>query len=200
MRLMVGLGNPGADHARQRHNFGFVILERIVGRYGFSGWQERMHGLISDGRYRGEKILALKPQTYMNNSGYSVGTVARFFKLEVERIVVFHDEIDLPLGKVRIKRGGGTAGHRGLHSLDEHIGPDYWRVRLGIGRPENRSLVRDYVLQNFAPAEREQSEKLCEACVTAWPLLIENQHSCFLSRIAVAMEVTQTQDKPGQAS
>lgn len=200
MRLMVGLGNPGAEYARQRHNFGFVLLERIVARYGFSGWHERMQGLISEGRHRGEKILALKPQTYMNRSGCSARAVARFFKLEAEQIVVFHDEIDLALGRVRIKNGGGTAGHRGLHSLDEHIGPNYWRVRLGIGRPGDRSLVRDYVLQSFAPAELEQLEKLCEACVAAWPLLMEDQHSCFLSRVAAAMAVTQMQDESRQAS
>lgn len=193
MRLLVGLGNPGLEYAKQRHNIGFMLLEQIAARYGFSNWRKRMQGLLSEGSLSGllsrghrhnEKLLALKPQTYMNRSGSSVGAMVRFFKLEPEQVLVFHDELDLPLGKVRIKQGGSTAGHRGLLSLDEHIGNRYWRVRLGIGHPGHRSMVQGYVLQNFTQDEQVQLERLCEACVVALPLLIEQRYSCFLNHLA----------------
>ncbi len=150
MLLWVGLGNPEPGMARNRHNIGFMALDTIAIRHGFSPWRARFKGLVCEGSVAGEKILALKPQTYMNASGESVQAAVAFYKLPTEAITAFHDELDLAPGKVRVKRGGGAAGHNGLRSMDRQLGsPDYWRVRLGIGHPGNKERVLGHVLGDF---------------------------------------------------
>jgi len=153
MRLVVGLGNPGSRYARNRHNVGFMAVDLIARRHGVPGFRSRFKGELAEGVIGGERRLLLKPQTYMNDSGESVAEAARFFKISPDEIVVIHDEIDLRPGKLRVKRGGGTAGHNGLRSIDALLGPDFWRVRIGIGHPGIKELVQPYVLQNFPSEE-----------------------------------------------
>lgn len=145
--LLVGLGNPGKDYARHRHNAGFMVLDRIQEQGGFPDWRKKFSGMMSEK----DGVVLLKPMTYMNLSGQSVGEAARFYKTPPEQIVVFHDELDIAPGDMRIKKGGGSAGHNGLKSITAHLDtPDYWRVRIGIGHPGHRDLVSDYVLSNFS--------------------------------------------------
>src|SRR5437660_7990791 len=153
MRLIVGLGNPGSRYARNRHNIGFMAAEAIARRYGFPAFRSRFKGELSEGVIGGQRRLLLCPQTFMNASGESVLAAMRFYKIGPAEIVVIHDELDLRPGKVRVKRGGGNAGHNGLRSIDAMIGPDYWRIRIGIGHPGVRELVHPYVLQNFTEDE-----------------------------------------------
>ena len=152
MLLFVGLGNPGAKHARNRHNIGFMAVDEIVRRHSFGPFRSRFQGLVAEGVLAGEKVQALEPLTYMNNSGQSVAAAVKFYKLDPAEIVVFHDEIDLAFGKVRAKTGGGTAGHNGLRSIAQHIGPDFRRVRIGVGHPGDKDRVHGYVLRDFAKA------------------------------------------------
>lgn len=154
MQLFVGLGNPGAKFARNRHNVGFMALDQIAADHAFSPWRSKFDGLICEGRLDTDKITLFKAQTYMNNSGHPVGQVLRFFKLDSTDITVFHDEIDLAPGKCRLKNGGGHAGHNGLRSLHNHIGPHYSRVRIGVGHPGHRDKVAGYVLRDFAKADQ----------------------------------------------
>ncbi len=153
MQLFVGLGNPGAKYAHNRHNIGFMALDRIAGDHGFGPWKSKFQGQISEGRLGGDKVLLLKPETFMNRSGQSVGEAMRFYKLEPGDVTVFHDELDLAPGKVRVKQGGGHAGHNGLRSIHDHIGEAYRRVRLGIGHPGRKELVSGYVLRDFPKAD-----------------------------------------------
>ncbi len=153
MRLIVGLGNPGTRYERNRHNIGFMAVDEIVHRHGFAPFRSKFQGEIAEGTIGGKRVYALKPQTYMNASGDAVGEAARFYKVAPEEIAVLYDEIDLAPGKLRVKRGGGAAGHNGIRSIDDAIGEDYWRVRLGIGHPGVKELVQPYVLQNFAAEE-----------------------------------------------
>ncbi|QPH55825.1 aminoacyl-tRNA hydrolase [Pontivivens ytuae] len=153
MKLFVGLGNPGAKYARNRHNIGFMALDRIASDHGFSPWRAKFQGEVAEGRLGTAKVVLLKPTTFMNNSGQSVGEALRFWKLGAEDLTVFHDELDLAPGKVRVKRGGGHAGHNGLRSIHAHVSPDYARVRLGIGHPGHKDRVSGYVLSDFAKAE-----------------------------------------------
>jgi len=183
MRLLVGLGNPGARHARNRHNIGFMAVDEIVGRYGFGPWRKRFQGRVAEGRVGGEKLLALEPQTYMNESGRAVGEALRFYKLEPEQAVVLHDEIDLKPGKVKVKLGGGPGGHNGLRSIDDHIGRDYWRVRLGVGHPGDKELVHGHVLHDFAKADEDWLAKLLEAVAAELPLLIAGDERAFMSKV-----------------
>ncbi len=155
MQLFVGLGNPGAQYAGNRHNIGFMALDRIAADHGFGPWRSKFQGQIAEGRLGGDKVLLLKPETFMNRSGQSVGEAMRFYKLDPGAVTVFHDELDLAPGKVRVKRGGGHAGHNGLRSLHGHIGEAYARVRLGIGHPGDKRLVSAYVLRDFPKAEVE---------------------------------------------
>ena len=157
MLLLVGLGNPGPKYADNRHNIGFMAVDEIVRRHGFGAWRARFHGLAADGVLDGQKVLALKPTTFMNHSGRAVGEAMRFFKLEPAAVTVIHDEIDLAFGKVRVKRGGGHAGHNGLRDIDAHIGADFWRVRVGIGHPGDKELVHGHVLSDFAKADSRRS-------------------------------------------
>src|SRR5215468_5601899 len=173
MLLLVGPGRDCPGHAGDRHNIGFMAVDEIVRRHGFGPSRARFRGRLAEGTIAGEKVLALKPDTYMNLSGESVAAAAGFYKLPPEQVTVIYDEIDLVPGKIRVKRGGGTAGHNGLRSIDAHIGPDFWRVRLGVGHPGVKELVQPYVLQNF-PAEEVTGwvAPLLEAVAEAMPVLV----------------------------
>jgi len=185
MRLIVGLGNPGARYARNRHNIGFVIADAVVRRYGFSAYRDRFKGEVAEGTIAGERCLLLKPQTFMNDSGEAVLAAMSFYKIRPEDILVIHDELDLRPGKVRVKRGGGSAGHNGLRSIDALVGADYWRLRIGIGHPGVKELVHPYVLQNF-PAEEVKLwvEPLVEAVAEIIPLLVGGDPPAFMSEVA----------------
>ncbi len=189
MLLWVGLGNPEPGMARQRHNVGFMAVDRIAQRHGFSPWRQRFKGVVSEGSIAGSKILALKPLTYMNASGESVQAAASFFKLAPAAITAFHDELDLIPGKVRIKFGGGAAGHNGLRSMDRCLGtPEYWRVRLGIGHPGHKDRVTGHVLGDFAKVDQEWLAALLDAVADQAPLLVGGKPEEFMSRIALATE------------
>ncbi len=160
MRLFVGLGNPGANYAGNRHNIGFMALDRIAADHGFGPWKKACHGLMSEGRLGLEKVVLLKPGTFMNLSGQSVQAAVAFYKLALNEVVVFHDELDLAPGKMRVKQGGGHAGHNGLRSIHGHLGEAYGRVRLGIGHPGHKDAVAAYVLNDFAKADQDWLEDL----------------------------------------
>jgi PTH1 family peptidyl-tRNA hydrolase len=184
MRLIVGLGNPGPRYAGNRHNVGFMAVEAIARRYGFPAFRSRFKGELSEGVIAGARRLLLRPQTFMNASGESVLAAMSFYKITPGDVVVIHDELDLRPGKVRVKRGGGSAGHNGLRSIDAMIGADYWRVRIGIGHPGIRELVHPYVLQNFPPDEMRLVERLVEAIAETIPLLLGGAPDAFMSEIA----------------
>jgi PTH1 family peptidyl-tRNA hydrolase len=185
MRLIVGLGNPGTRHARNRHNIGFMAADAIARRYGLPPFRNRFRGEVTEGTIAGERRLLLKPQTFMNLSGESVAAAARFFKLSPAELVVLHDELDLRPGKVRVKRGGGSAGHNGLRSIDALLGADYWRVRIGIGHPGLKDLVLPYVLQNFPAAELSLwVTPLVDAIAETIGLLLSGMPDAFMSEVA----------------
>jgi PTH1 family peptidyl-tRNA hydrolase len=185
MQLWAGLGNPEAGMARQRHNIGFMAIDVIVIRHGFSPWRKRFKGLFAEGSIGGERIIALKPLTYMNDSGESVQPAAAFYKLPADAITVFHDELDLAPGKIRVKRGGGAAGHNGLRSTDQLLGtPDYWRVRLGIGHPGNKARVMGHVLGDFTAADRDWLLPVLDAVADEAALLATHKPEDFMSRVA----------------
>ncbi|AHB49761.1 peptidyl-tRNA hydrolase [Hyphomicrobium nitrativorans NL23] len=184
MKLFVGLGNPGNEYARNRHNVGFMAADAIADAHGFGPWKRKFQGLAADGEIGGEKVLLLKPQTYMNESGRAVGEAARFLKIAEKDIVVFYDEIDLAPGKLKIKTGGGNAGHNGLRSMSAHIGNDYVRVRIGVGHPGVRELVARWVLSDFAKADQEWLEPLLGAIAKAAPRLVRDDQSRFLTDVA----------------
>ncbi len=189
MLLWVGLGNPEPAQSRQRHNIGFMALDRIARRHDFSPWRRRFKGLVAEGSVGPERVLALKPETYMNDSGESVQPAAAFFRIPVEGITAFHDELDLLPGKVRIKRGGGAAGHNGLRSMDRRLGsPDYWRVRLGIGHPGVRERVTGHVLGDFAKVEGPWLDALLDEVAAQAALLVEGRPEEFMSRVALATQ------------
>lgn len=188
MRLVVGLGNPGPKHQNQRHNIGFMAADEIVRRHGLSAPRARFQGDVSEGEIAGEKILVLKPMTFMNESGRAVGEAVRFYKLAVEDVFVIYDELDLAAAKVRVKQGGGNAGHNGLRSIDAHLGDtNYWRVRLGIGHPGDKSRVTGHVLGDFAKADRPWVERELAAVADELPALLEGRASDFMSRVAQAV-------------
>jgi len=186
MLLWVGLGNPEPGMARNRHNIGFMALDVIARRHGFSPWRQRFKGLCADGAVGGEKILALKPLTYMNASGDAVQPAAGFFKIPAAEITVFHDELDLAPGKIRVKRGGGAAGHNGLRSIDQQLGtPDYWRVRLGIGHPGDKARVLGHVLSDFSKADLDWLLPCLDAVADEAALLAQGKPEDFGSRVAL---------------
>jgi PTH1 family peptidyl-tRNA hydrolase len=186
VKLWVGLGNPEPGMLRQRHNIGFMALDAIAHRHGFSPWRNRFKGLVAEGSIGGQKILALKPLTYMNGSGESVQPAAAFFKLPPEAITAFHDELDLAPGKVRVKKGGGAAGHNGLRSMDRQLGSqDYWRVRLGIGHPGDKARVTGHVLGDFAKVDQPWLAALLDAVADAAPLLAQDKPEDFMTRVAL---------------
>lgn len=183
MRLWLGLGNPGAAYARSRHNIGFLILDAILARYQFPPAKEKFGGLFSLGEIGGEKVAALKPMTYMNLSGQSAGEASRFYKIETKHVLAFHDEIDLPFGKIRMKEGGGAAGHNGIRSLISHLGADFWRLRAGVAHPGDGRQVKDYVLGDFSKSEVTQVETLASAIADHAPLLAQDRADLFSNRL-----------------
>lgn len=194
MKLIVGLGNPGEKYARNRHNVGFLVLDAIADKHRFAPWRKKFSGLVADGEIGSEKVLALKPETYMNESGQAVGAAMRFLKIAPADVIVLHDELDLLPGKLKIKTGGGNAGHNGLRSITQHIGNDYVRVRIGIGHPGNKDMVANYVLHDFAKADQVWLEPLLDAFAEAAPKLWIGDGSRFLSDVARQTEP----DKPAK--
>ncbi len=188
MKLFVGLGNPGREYAMNRHNVGFMAVDAIAATHDFPSWRKRFSGLAAEGKLDGEPVLLFKPQTFMNESGRAVGEASRFYKLDLGDVVVFHDELDLAPGKVRVKIGGGVAGHNGLKSLTAHIGNDYVRVRIGIGHPGQKDRVTGHVLQNFAKADHAWLELLLAAIAAEAPFLAEGANDKFQSRVAHALQ------------
>ena len=186
MLLWVGLGNPEPSMARQRHNIGFMALDVIASAHRFGPWRPRFKGLVAEGVVGGVRVLGLKPLTYMNESGASVQAASAFFKLAPEAITAFHDELDLVPGKVRVKRGGGAAGHNGLRSMDRHLGtPEYWRVRLGIGHPGDKARVTGHVLGDFAKVDRDWLVALLDGVADAAPMLAQGKPEDFMTRVAL---------------
>lgn len=184
MQLFVGLGNPGAKYAGNRHNIGFMAVEEIHRAHGFGPWRTRFQGEASEGTLGGEKVLLLRPATFMNLSGQSVGEAMRFYKLDPGAVTVFHDELDLAPAKLRVKRGGGHAGHNGLRSIHAHIGDTYQRVRLGIGHPGHKDRVAQYVLQDFAKADAEWLDGLLRGIAEGAPWLAQGKTDRFLTAVA----------------
>lgn len=185
MKLIVGLGNPGAKYAQNRHNIGFMAMDRIASDHGFAPWRSKFQGLVADGRFGSEKVLLLKPETFMNLSGQSVGEAMRYLKLTPDDVIVFHDELDLAPGKVRLKTGGGHAGHNGLRSIHGHIGPDYDRVRQGIGHPGHKDAVPGYVLRDFPKADADWLDDEMRGISDGIAHLIAGDGPKFLNAIAL---------------
>jgi peptidyl-tRNA hydrolase, PTH1 family len=188
MLLFVGLGNPGAKYARNRHNIGFAVVDEIARRHGFAPWRRRFQGETSEGALDGARVILLKPMTYMNESGRAVQEAANFFKLAAAHVTVFQDELELPPAKVRVKVGGGIAGHNGLRSVTSHIGNDYRRVRLGIGHPGIKELVHGHVLSDFAKSDMPWVEALCTAVADNAALLAAGRDSTFQNKVHLAMQ------------
>jgi PTH1 family peptidyl-tRNA hydrolase len=188
MRLVVGLGNPGTEHVGNRHNIGFMVVEEIARRHGFPPWRRRFQGVATEGTIGSERVLLLLPGTYMNESGRAVGEAAHFYKLGLDDIAVVHDEVDLPLGKVRVKTGGGAAGHNGLRSITAHIGNDFRRVRVGVGHPGDKELMLRHVLGDFAKAERPLVEALCGVIADNAGLLAKGDDATFQNKVHLAMQ------------
>ena len=187
VQIWVGLGNPGERYAGNRHNIGFMAVQALAKRHDIAPWRRRFQGVAVEGALGGEKLLLLLPGTYMNESGRAVAEAAQFYKVGLGDVVVFHDELDLPPGKLRVKTGGGNAGHNGLRSITAHIGNDYRRVRFGIGHPGDKNLVEHYVLQDFAKDERPWVEALCDLTADNAALLAEGKDSSFQNKVHLAM-------------
>ena len=188
MRLLVGLGNPGPRYAGNRHNIGFMVVEAIARRHRIGPWRRRFQGVAAEGPIEGERIILLLPGTYMNDSGRAVAEAAHFYKVDIGNIVVFHDEIDLPAAKVRVKTGGGVAGHNGLRSISSHVGNDYRRVRIGVGHPGVKELVYPYVLSDFAKDERPWVEALCDIIADSALMIVNGADSAFQNKVHLAMQ------------
>lgn len=188
MQIWTGLGNPGPKHALQRHNVGFMALDVIADMHGFGPVQNKFQGWVQEGRIGTEKILLLKPATYMNESGRSVGEAMRFYKLDMDALTVFHDELDLAPFKVKVKQGGGLAGHNGLRSIDKHLGADFRRIRLGIGHPGHKDRVHSYVLGNYAKDEQDPLAAMLGAIGAEAPWLAEGNDPRFMSDVALRQQ------------
>jgi PTH1 family peptidyl-tRNA hydrolase len=188
MLVFAGLGNPGAKYADNRHNVGFMAADAIARRHSFSPWSKKFQGLIAEGAIAGEKIILIKPQTFMNLSGQSVGEVLRFYKLELSALTVFYDEIDLAEGKLRIKTGGGAGGHNGIRSIDGHVGNAYRRVRIGVGHPGVKEMVQHHVLGDFAKADREWLDPLLDAIADNAAMIVKGDESGFMNKAALAVQ------------
>jgi PTH1 family peptidyl-tRNA hydrolase len=184
MRLLVGLGNPGGTYARNRHNIGFMAADEIVRRHDFSAWRSKFQGVIAEGMVDGVKLLVLKPDTFMNLSGQSVAAAAKFHKIALGDIFVLHDDLDLAPGKVRVKQGGGNGGHNGLKSIDAHLGPDYWRIRMGIGHPGHRDAVLSWVLGDFAKADEGWLTAVIGGVDKYLPVLLAGAPERFMTDVA----------------
>ncbi len=187
MLLLVGLGNPGARYVGTRHNVGFMAVQAIAKRHGIGPWRRRFQGVACEGTLDGARVLLLLPGTYMNESGRAVAEAAHFYKLPLADITVFHDEIELPPGKVRVKVGGGIAGHNGLRSISEHIGNDYRRVRIGVGHPGHKDLVEHYVLSDFAKSEQRWVEALTDILADNVDFLVRGEDASFQNKVHLAM-------------
>ncbi|RWQ56433.1 aminoacyl-tRNA hydrolase [Mesorhizobium sp.] len=196
MLLFAGLGNPGAKYANNRHNVGFMAADAIARRHSFSPWSKKFQGLIAEGTLAGEKIILIKPQTFMNLSGQSVGEALRFYKLDASALTVFYDEIDLAAGKVRVKVGGGSGGHNGIRSLEQHVGKDFRRVRIGVSHPGVKEMVHGHVLGDFAKADREWLDVLLDIIADAAGLLAKGDDNSFMNRVTLALrdKLTPTSD------
>ena len=188
MLLFVGLGNPGARHVWNRHNVGFMVVDAIAKRHGFPPWRRRFQGVAAEGKLGRERVQLLLPGTFMNDSGRAVAEAMHFFKLALSDVVVFHDELDLPPGKVRVKAGGGVAGHNGLRSITSHVGNDYRRVRIGIGHPGIKELVHGYVLTDFPKSERAWVETLTGVIADNAELLAQGEDASFQNKVHLAMD------------
>jgi PTH1 family peptidyl-tRNA hydrolase len=200
MKLLVGLGNPGSQYAGNRHNIGFMAIDAIAAAHGIGPWKSKHAGLLAEGTIAGERVLLLKPQTFMNKSGDSLQQVARFFKIANGDIIIFYDELDLTPGKVRVKVGGGNGGHNGLRSIDPQIGLDYKRVRLGIGHP-GKEFVTPHVLGDFAKADKAWLDPLLEEIARQTPLLLKGDDAGFMNKLALAVqgEPEKKAEKPAQS-
>lgn len=187
MLLFAGLGNPGAKYANHRHNVGFMAADAIARRHSFSPWSKKFQGLIAEGTLAGERIILIKPQTFMNLSGQSVGEALRFYKLDASALTVFYDEIDLAAGKVRVKVGGGSGGHNGIRSLEQHVGKDFRRVRIGVGHPGVKQMVHGHVLGDFAKSDREWLDVLLDTIADDAGLLAEGDDNSFMNRVTLAL-------------
>lgn len=196
MKLIVGLGNPGARYARNRHNVGFMAVDRIAADHGFTPWKARFQGQIAEGRLGSEKVMLLKPETFMNLSGQSVGEAMRFYRLEPEDVIVIHDEIDLAPAKLRVKAGGGHAGHNGLRSIHAHIGEAYGRVRLGVGHPGHKDAVPSYVLHDFAKADENWLDDLMRGISEGAPALAEGDNARFTNAVALRLSPPRPAKEP----
>jgi PTH1 family peptidyl-tRNA hydrolase len=188
MLLIVGLGNPGARYAGNRHNIGFMAVDAIARRYGIGPWRRRFQGVTAEGAIGGRRVLLLMPGTFMNESGRAVAEATHFYKLTPAEVVVLHDEVDLPPAKLRVKTGGGIAGHNGLRSISAHVGNDYRRVRIGVGHPGQKDLVYAYVLGDFAKSERPWVEAMCEAIADNAELLVKGEDATFQNKVHLAMD------------
>ena len=188
MLLFVGLGNPGANHVGNRHNIGFMVVQAVAKRHDIGPWRRRFQGVAVEGSIASERVLLLLPGTYMNESGRAVAEAVNFYKLALDQVVVFHDEIDLAPGKVRIKIGGGVAGHNGLRSITSHIGNDYRRVRIGVGHPGVKELVHAHVLSDFAKSERPWVVALCDIIADNAGLLAKGEDATFQNKVHLAMQ------------
>ncbi len=188
MLLFVGLGNPETRYAGNRHNIGFMALDALARTHQAGPWRRKFQGLVSEAAIGGERVVLLKPETFMNLSGQSVASAMQFFKIALGDVVVFHDELDLPPARMRIKTGGGNAGHNGLRSITAQCGNDFRRVRMGIGHPGDKALVHAYVLSDFAKAEWPWVEDLCQACAQAAPMLVTGDDPGFQNAVHLAME------------
>ena len=195
MLLLVGLGNPGARYAGNRHNIGFMAVDEIARRHGFAPWRRRFQGETAEGTLEGERVVLLRPHTFMNDSGRAVQEAANFFKLGPADIAVFHDEIELPPAKLRVKTGGGIAGHNGLRSISAHVGNDYRRVRLGVGHPGVKELVHGHVLSDFAKSDRPWVEALLDAVADNAALLVQGRDSAFQNKVHLTMQAKGFFDK-----
>jgi len=187
MHLIVGLGNPGPKYQGNRHNIGFMAVDGIVRRHGFPPWRRRFQGEVSEGVLAGEKVLVLKPMTYMNESGRAAGEAMRFFDIDPARLIVFYDELDLEPGRLRVKLGGGAAGHNGIRSLIAHCGPHFVRVRMGIGHPGDKALVQPHVLSDFAKADQAWLSPLLVAVADHVPLLVQGEEGSFQNKVHLAL-------------
>ncbi|MCF6445632.1 aminoacyl-tRNA hydrolase [Nereida sp. MMG025] len=185
MKLFAGLGNPGAKYAMNRHNIGFMALDRIADDHGFSPWRGKFQGQVSEGRLGGQKVILLKPETFMNNSGQSLRAALDFYKLDSTDVTVFHDEIDLAPAKTRVKSGGGHAGHNGLRSIHAHIGPQYDRVRMGVGHPGHKDAVPGYVLRDFPKADQGWLDDVLRGISDGAPYLADGDTAKFLNAVAL---------------
>jgi PTH1 family peptidyl-tRNA hydrolase len=198
--LIAGIGNPGADYARNRHNAGFMAVDVIHESYRFGPWRGRFSGLLSEGKLGGRKTYLLKPMTYMNDSGQSVGPAVRYFKLPLSAVVVMQDEIDLAAAKIRVKTGGGDAGHNGLRSITATLGPDYRRVRIGVGHPGEKHRVHGHVLNNFSKADEAWLVPLLSAIAESAPLLASDDDVGFMNKVALLLNSPEKNEKPKDAA